>query len=168
MAAEFFVSRNTIREALTVLKNEGLIDRGPKVGTHVAQRKYEHGLDTLLGLKETFKHLGEVRNEVRAAMPVAAPPAVARRLQLEPGEQVVFVERLRYLGDLPLSLDLTYLAPDIGTQILDAPAGNAMTSSRSSSRSAGTASARRRWRWTPSPPTRTRRPRCRCPTARRC
>jgi GntR family transcriptional regulator len=121
LAAEFFVSRNTIREALTVLKNEGLIDRGPKVGTHVAQRKYEHGLDTLLGLKETFKHLGEVRNEVRAAMPVAAPPAVARRLRLEPGAQVVFVERLRFLGDLPLSLDLTYLAPDIGTEILEHP-----------------------------------------------
>jgi len=121
LAAEFFVSRNTIREALSVLKNEGLIDRGPKVGTHVAQRKYDHGLDALLGLKETFKNLGEVRNEVRAAMAVAAPPAVANRLQLKPGEQAVFVERLRYLGDLPLSLDLTYLTPDIGTQILDHP-----------------------------------------------
>jgi GntR family transcriptional regulator len=121
LAAEFFVSRNAIREALTVLKNEGLIDRGPKVGTHIAQRKYEHGLNALLGLKETFKGLGEVRNEVRAAMPVAAPPSVARRLQLEPGEQVVFIERLRYLGDLPLSLDLTYLSPDIGTRILDHP-----------------------------------------------
>lgn len=128
LAAEFFVSRNTIREALGVLKHEGLIDRGPKVGTHVAQRKYEHGLDALLGLKETFKNLketfkneGEVRNEVRAAMPIAAPPSVARRLRLRPGEQAVFIERLRYLGDLPLSLDLTYLAPDIGIQILDHP-----------------------------------------------
>jgi GntR family transcriptional regulator len=121
LAAEFFASRNTIREALTTLKDEGLIERGPKVGTHVAQRKYEHGLDALLGLKETFKNHGEVRNEVRAAMPVAAPPSVARRLQLESGEQAVFIERLRYLGDLPLSLDLTYLTPEIGTQILDHP-----------------------------------------------
>jgi GntR family transcriptional regulator len=119
LAAEFFVSRNTVREALTVLKNEGLIERGPKVGTHVAQRKYHHGLDALLGLKETFKDLGEVRNEVRAAMPVTAPPAVASQLQLKPGDRAVFIERLRYLGDLPLSLDLTYLTPDIGTQILD-------------------------------------------------
>jgi GntR family transcriptional regulator len=38
LAAEFFASRNTIREALTTLKDEGLIERGPKVGTHVAQR----------------------------------------------------------------------------------------------------------------------------------
>lgn len=118
LAAEFFVSRNTIREALTILKNEGLIDRGPKVGTHVAQRKYDHGLEALLGLKETFKNHGEVRNVVRAAMSLAAPPAVAHRLQLQPGQQAVFIERLRYLGDLPLSLDLTYLAPDIGAQIL--------------------------------------------------
>lgn len=121
LAAEFSVSRNTIREALAVLKHEGLIDRGPKVGTHVAQRKYDHGLDALLGLKETFKDLGEVRNEVRAAMPVTAPPSVARRLRLRPGEQAAFVERLRYLGELPLSLDLTYLAPDIGRRVLDHP-----------------------------------------------
>ncbi|OBJ90191.1 GntR family transcriptional regulator [Mycobacterium sp. 1245852.3] len=121
LAAEFSVSRNTIREALAVLKQEGLIDRGPKVGTHVAQRKYDHGLYALLGLKETFKDLGEVRNEVRAAMPVTAPPSVARRLRLQPGEPAVFVERLRYLGDLPLSLDLTYLAPDIGRRVLDHP-----------------------------------------------
>ena len=121
LAAEFVLSRNTIREALAVLKNEGLIERGPKIGTHVAQRKYDHGLDALLGLKETFKNLGEVRNEVRAAMPVAAPPSVASRLRLKPGEPAVFIERLRYLGDLPLSLDMTYLAPDIGADILHHP-----------------------------------------------
>lgn len=121
LAAEFHVSRNTVREALAVLKREGLIDRGPKVGTHVAQRKYDHGLDTLLGLKEMFKNHGEVRNQVRAGMLVTAPPSVARRLQLKDGEYAVYIERLRFLGNLPLSLDLTYLAPDIGTQILGHP-----------------------------------------------
>jgi len=50
---------------------------------------------------------------------VAAPPAVANRLKLSPGEPAVFVERLRYLGDLPLSLDMTYLAPDIGREVLE-------------------------------------------------
>jgi GntR family transcriptional regulator len=121
LAAEFSVSRNTIREALGILKTEGLIDRGPKVGTHVAQRKYDHGLDSLLGLKETFKNQGQVRNQVRAAMQVPAPPSVAHRLGLRAGEHAVFIERLRYLGDLPLSLDLTYLVPDIGNQILGHP-----------------------------------------------
>lgn len=121
LSAEFSVSRNTIREALGVLKTEGLIERGPKVGTHVAQHKYEHGLDTLLGLQETFKNQGEVRNQVGAAMLVSAPPSVAHRLRLRDGEHAVFIERLRYLDDLPLSLDLTYLVPDIGTLVLGHP-----------------------------------------------
>jgi GntR family transcriptional regulator len=50
---------------------------------------------------------------------VSAPPSVANRLRLSPGERVVFIERLRYLGDLPLSLDMTYLAPDIGSEVLE-------------------------------------------------
>ncbi len=119
LAAEFFVSRNTVREALATLKDEGLIDRGPRTGTHVAIRKYDHGLDALVGLKETFRGYGDVRNEVRAAMTGAAPPAVARRLGLGAGEPVVFVERLRHLGDLPLSLDMTYLVPDIGAEVVE-------------------------------------------------
>ncbi|MFF0489397.1 GntR family transcriptional regulator [Nocardia sp. NPDC004068] len=118
LTAEFDVSRNTVRDALALLKDEGLIERAPKVGTHVAQRKYEHGLDALRGLKETLRGHGEVRNEVRAARLVAAPPAVARRLRIRPGEQAVYIERLRCLGDLPLSLDMTYLVPDIGEQVI--------------------------------------------------
>ncbi|MDT5364311.1 MAG: GntR family transcriptional regulator [Mycobacterium sp.] len=121
LATEFFVSRNTVREALAALKTEGLIGRGPKVGTHVAIRKYDHGLDALVGLKATFKGYGEIRNVVRAAMPVAAPPSVANRLQLRPGEEVIFVERLRFLGDLPVSLDMTYLTPEIGAAVLESP-----------------------------------------------
>jgi GntR family transcriptional regulator len=118
LASEFFVSRNTVREALAALKAEGLIGRGPKVGTHVAIRKYDHDLDALVGLKATFKGYGEIRNVVRVAMAVAAPPAVANRLQLDRGEEVIFIERLRFLGDLPVSLDMTYLAPDIGAAVL--------------------------------------------------
>jgi GntR family transcriptional regulator len=119
LATEFFVSRNTVREALAALKDEGLIERGPRTGTHVAIRKYEHGLDALVGLKATFKGYGEIRNEVRATMTVSAPPSVANKLGLDPGEPVVFIERLRYLGDLPLSLDMTYLAEDVGQQVIE-------------------------------------------------
>ncbi|MFD6224473.1 GntR family transcriptional regulator [Nocardia asteroides] len=120
LAAEHGTSRNTVREALALLRDEGLIDRAPKVGTRVAARKYDHGLDALLGLQETLKQHGTVRNEVRAATHITAPPAVARRLGLAPGDHVVYIERLRFLADLPLSLDLTYLAPDVGAAVLAA------------------------------------------------
>ncbi|MGW6620429.1 GntR family transcriptional regulator [Nocardia sp. NPDC055002] len=118
LAAEHGTSRNTVREALALLRDEGLIDRAPKLGTRVAARKFDHGLDALLGLQETLKGHGTVRNEVRAATTITAPPAVARRLELAPGDKVVYIERLRFLADLPLSLDLTYLAPDVGAEVL--------------------------------------------------
>ncbi|WP_213571785.1 GntR family transcriptional regulator [Rhodococcus sp. USK13] len=118
LAHEFGVSRNAVRDGLALLKQEGLIDRAPRVGTHVTRRKYDHGLDALLGLRETLKEHGEVRNDVRVAREITPPPAVVRRLQLAAGEFAVYIERIRYLGDLPLSLDLTYLVPDIGRNIL--------------------------------------------------
>jgi GntR family transcriptional regulator len=47
---------------------------------------------------------------------IVPPAAIAKRLRA-PG-RVVYVERLRRLNGLPLSLDLTYLAPDIGEPLL--------------------------------------------------
>lgn len=70
---DFSVSRNTIRDALAILRDEGLIERSPRVGTHVVARKLDHGLDALLGLKETFVPHGEVRNVVRIATIVTPP-----------------------------------------------------------------------------------------------
>jgi GntR family transcriptional regulator len=116
LAREFGASRNAIRDALGILRAEGLVTRVQGVGTLVASRKYAHGLDQLLGLAETLREHGEVVNEVRAAGLVVPPPAVAARLRA-PG-QVVYVERLRRLNGLPLSLDLTYLAADIGEPLL--------------------------------------------------
>ncbi|QFZ16375.1 GntR family transcriptional regulator [Saccharothrix syringae] len=118
LAAEFSASRNTIREALDLLREEGLIERVPGVGTVVVTEKYPHGLGRLMGLAETLHEHGEVTNDVRAAGPIKPPSSVARRLGLADGEPVVYVERLRRLGGLPLSLDLTYLPVDVGTPLL--------------------------------------------------
>ncbi|MFJ8435006.1 GntR family transcriptional regulator [Kitasatospora sp. NPDC094019] len=114
LAEEFGASRNTVREALDLLRGEGLVRRVPGSGTLVVADKVPHGLNRLQGLAETLHEHGEVVNEVRALGPVRAPGPVARRLGLPEGADVVYVERLRRLNGLPLSLDLTYLAPDIG------------------------------------------------------
>ncbi|MEV8098515.1 GntR family transcriptional regulator [Kitasatospora sp. NPDC085879] len=114
LAEEFGESRNTVREALDLLRGEGLVRRVPGSGTLVVADKVPHGLNRLQGLAETLHEHGEVVNEVRAFGPVRAPGPVARRLGLPDGADVVYVERLRRLNGLPLSLDLTYLAPDLG------------------------------------------------------
>jgi GntR family transcriptional regulator len=118
LAAEFSVSRNTIREALDLLREEGLIERVQGVGTVVRTEKYSHGLNQLMGLAETLHEHGEVSNDVRAAGPIKPPGSVARRLRIADNEPVIYIERLRRLNGLPLSLDLTYLAMDVGEPLL--------------------------------------------------
>jgi NAD-dependent dihydropyrimidine dehydrogenase PreA subunit len=114
LAANFGVSRNAVRAALDLLRAEGLVDRVPGVGTVPATPKYPHGLDGLPGLGEVMRGHGEVSNEVRTTGTVTPPAPIAARLDVPAGSPVVYIERLRRLGGLPLSLDLTYLAPDVG------------------------------------------------------
>src|SRR4051812_3219460 len=120
LCREFNASRNTVRDALALLRDEGLVDRVPGIGTTVASGKYPHGLHRLLGLAEIMHPHGEITNEIRAVAMIRSPESVAARLRLEPGEPVVYIERLRRIGGEPLSLDLTYLARDIGAPLLGA------------------------------------------------
>ncbi|MFF4320260.1 GntR family transcriptional regulator [Streptomyces sp. NPDC001568] len=119
LAAEYGAGRNTVRQALDLLRGEQLVERRPGVGTLVVGEKYPHGLDRLQGLAETLHEHGEVTNEVRSAGPVRAPTPVAGRLGLPEHAEVLYIERLRRLNGLPLSLDLTYVPLDIGAALLD-------------------------------------------------
>ncbi|MFD8612277.1 GntR family transcriptional regulator [Streptomyces sp. NPDC059631] len=120
LGAQFGASRNAVREALALLRDEGLVSRRRGVGTVVETPKYGHGLDRLAGLAETLTGHGTVTNEVRSAGLLAAPPeAITERLELPLGAPVVCVERLRRLDGLPLSLDTSYLPAGIGRRVLD-------------------------------------------------
>ncbi|MFB7597463.1 GntR family transcriptional regulator [Streptomyces sp. NPDC056160] len=119
LGAHLGASRNAVREALGLLREEGLISRRRGVGTVIETPKYGHGLDRLAGLAETLTGHGAVTNEVRAAELLTAPPAaITERLELPAGTAVVCVERLRRLNGRPLSLDTSYLPADVGRAVL--------------------------------------------------
>ncbi|MEU6477372.1 GntR family transcriptional regulator [Streptomyces sp. NPDC047017] len=120
LITDFAVSRNTVREALGLLRDEGVVERRQGVGTVIVRRPLEHTLQRLTGLAETLEPHGPVTNRVRAAGPVRPPGEVARRLGVPEGGQVVYIERVRLLDGVPLSLDLTYLVADIGEPLLGA------------------------------------------------
>ncbi|MGP3927632.1 GntR family transcriptional regulator [Streptomyces sp. 8N616] len=124
IAADHRTSRNTVRQALDLLRAEQLVERCPGVGTVVVAEKYPHGLDRLMGLAETLYEHGRVTNEVRTMGPVPAPPTVADRLGLTAYTDVLYIERLRRLRGVPLSLDLTYIPMDVGVELLGADLEN--------------------------------------------
>jgi GntR family transcriptional regulator len=114
------VTRNVVRDALDLLRREGLIERIPGAGTFVVAHKSSQGLDQLRGLAETFTGSEDwVVNQVLAAEITGAPAFVADRLGLGAGDPVVFIERLRHLRGQPLSLDASYLDASVAAGLLD-------------------------------------------------
>ncbi|MGN3953852.1 GntR family transcriptional regulator [Streptomyces sp. WAC8370] len=119
LGRRFGASRNAVRDALALLREEGLITRRRGIGTTVLLPKYGHGLDRLAGLAEELAGRGTVTNEVRVAAEVSVlPAAVATRLEVPAGAGGVYVERLRWLDGLPLSLDTSWLTAGVGRAVL--------------------------------------------------
>lgn len=122
LAAELGVSRNAIREALELLRGEGLITRVQGSGTFVTGAKLRQHLDRLEGLAESLAgHQLPVQNDVLSVRQSTASPFVASKLQLAENAPILFIERLRSVGGLPLSLDTTSLR--IGAIDVDAELG---------------------------------------------
>ncbi|MFN6551396.1 GntR family transcriptional regulator [Mycolicibacterium septicum] len=110
LAAEFGVSRNAIREALELLRGEGLITRVQGAGTFVTGAKLSQRIDRLEGLAESLAgHQLPVENTVLSVRESVASPFVAAKLQLPENAPILFIERLRSVGGVPLSLDTTSL-----------------------------------------------------------
>jgi GntR family transcriptional regulator len=118
LARQFDVSRNTVREALDLLRSEGLLERIPGVGTVVTTPRLTPRIDSLVGLAETLSGHAAVRNVVLTAEVGPADERVMQHLDLSPGADVLRVERLRLADDAPFALDVAHVVPDLGEGLL--------------------------------------------------
>lgn len=111
---EFGATRNVVREALGLLRDEGLVERLQGAGTFVVSEKILHRFDVLHGVGDGFPNR---RHRLRGELPlverVAAPPTVAEQLRLEPGADCVRVDAWVAFDDVPFSLTTSYLRADL-------------------------------------------------------
>jgi GntR family transcriptional regulator len=108
---EFGVSRTTVRQGLAELAHEGWVVRERGRGTFVAPPKLtERAVERLSGFFEDMVALGHPPvSQVLLQQVRAADEQVAARLNLNPGERIVEIERLRFVHDEPVLLTITYL-----------------------------------------------------------
>jgi GntR family transcriptional regulator len=102
------VSRMTLRHALAELAKRGLVTRnvGRTGGTFVARPKLVQDLTVLVGFSEQLRRHGLVAGaRVLAAAEIPASPAASAALEIEVGEAVYEVRRLRLADGQPILIE---------------------------------------------------------------
>lgn len=112
----FGVSRTAVRQALGSLEHDGMISRVKGKGTFLSAVKARETIaNRLAGLfEDVTERGGVVRSQVLRREFVPADAHTASQLELSVGDDVLVLERLRFVDDLAWSLSTTWLPRAIG------------------------------------------------------
>lgn len=118
LVEEFGVSRETVREALRGLEEDGLIKRRRGWGTVVVKLPGSGPDERLTGLVDDFTELQlDTRAEVLSKGVESPPPEVVALLHLSLSEPMYRIRRRRLLDSSPLAHHDCYLPLEIGVAV---------------------------------------------------
>lgn len=109
----FAVSRTTIREAVSHLVNDGIIEKIHGKGTYVKQTKQVHEwLHTLNSLTDTIKQMGMTPgSKLLFSGEIKAPEPIGKYMK---ADHLHLIKRLRTADGEPIAIESHYYHPDIG------------------------------------------------------
>jgi GntR family transcriptional regulator len=116
LGREFGVSRETVREALRGLEQEGLIQRHRAKGTFLIRRPGQPVDDRLTGMVEDYSSLHlDTHAKVLKVERIRTPTEMAQMPGA--GDQIFHISRLRFFEGKPLVLHDAFLSLRTGEQV---------------------------------------------------
>lgn len=126
LAREFSVSRVTLREALRVLEDDGVIVRRHGSGTFVLDKRAVpvQPLSSIVSISTIFKRAGLEDRFIKVGVKkIPAAQRIAEKLGIPTGEEIWEVERVRTIGEKPAVYSFDYFpasfVPEGGEKILN-------------------------------------------------
>jgi len=106
----FDVSRMTVRKAVDELVQDGMVEKRQGRGTFVKEQKITHNLGRITSWTEEMLQRGQPIETLSTDITEVTPTKRMRHeMQLEPGETMIRIKRLRASRGEPLSIMVNYL-----------------------------------------------------------
>lgn len=116
----YSVGRNTVRRAISELVNDGILRTVPGVGTFVVDTRLDKTAEYLFGFSQEMGLLGKVvSSRLLEAALIPADTFLSRRLQIQLGAEVVFLNRVRLMDGEPTAIERSYIPHALCPGILD-------------------------------------------------
>ncbi|PKH05918.1 histidine utilization repressor [Moritella sp. Urea-trap-13] len=121
LTKQFNVSRMTVNKAIRDLVNQGLLERTPRLGTFVCQKKVESSLSDIRNIADEIRQRGKAySNKILRQVTIPADDEIAMRLGVRIDTPIFFSEIIHYEDDVALQLEVRWVnpqfAPDYITQ----------------------------------------------------
>jgi len=116
----YSVGRNTVRHALSGLVAAGYLKTVAGLGTFVSEGRVTKSAEYLLGMTQEMRtHQKQVGSTVLEAKLIQADALLSRRLQVQLGAEVVFLNRVREIDAEPVAIERAYLPHALCPGILE-------------------------------------------------
>lgn len=111
LEVNYQVSRTTVRQALSLMGNQGYLYREQGRGTFVAPPKLQQNLNLIKGYSESILERGyKPGQKILFLGYVEPPPRACEQLELEKSNREIFhIKRLRFANNKPIGIQDTYL-----------------------------------------------------------
>ena len=110
LAAEYGVSRITLRRAIEELVSEGILVRRRGTGTFVNPPKYSRNVIDFMSFTEEYDFTGVEHSTIALCVEQIGPTEQDRALfSMQSREEMLYVERLRTMEGEPISIECDYI-----------------------------------------------------------
>jgi len=121
LAEQFGVNRHTLRQAVALLRQEGMlrVERGK--GTFVVAVPIRYAIGKRVRYNDSLKALGHtVRYDLVRSLEIQADDALADKLQVPENTAVALIERVSFVDEQPLSVSSSYFPLTLFADLLAA------------------------------------------------
>ncbi|WP_407330321.1 histidine utilization repressor [Enterovibrio sp. 27052020O] len=112
LCEQFSVSRMTVNKAVRDLVNEGWLERTPRLGTFVCQKKAESPLMDIRNIADEIRERGQrYHSEIISLQAINSPEDVAMRLGMMLGTEVFKSEIVHFADEVPVQMEIRWVNP---------------------------------------------------------